>query len=122
MNLKSPWCHFQEYTDIGGYELELEEYKEHHPESDVKNGGSYKHVPLDKLMRYALSDADATYRLFKIFKDELKEQDLDKLQSDIVTPASYVFSKMERNGIRIDLDYADKLREKYRIKKTEILI
>jgi uracil-DNA glycosylase family 4 len=59
------------YTDMGGYDEPLNEYKRSHKEADPSRGGSYRNIPWDVLYPYAGMDTDCTLRCFHKMKEEL---------------------------------------------------
>ena len=67
-----------------------------------KNALSIADVPVDKVAEYAIEDADIAYRLYKLFKVKLKEEELEKLFYDIEMPLVSVLAVMEWNGVKID--------------------
>ena len=71
-------------------------------------------VPLERLSEYAIEDADITWRLYLIFRDRLKEQDLDKLFHDIEMPLVEVLADMEYTGVTIDPGYFELLGQENR--------
>ncbi len=66
-------------------------------------------VPLEKLAEYAIEDADITYRLYRLFKPGLVDNELDSLFYEMEMPLVTVLADMEMNGVRIDVDYFGKL-------------
>ncbi|MCU0822441.1 MAG: DNA polymerase I, partial [Spirochaetes bacterium] len=66
-------------------------------------------VPLERLAEYAIEDADVTYRLYKIFKDKLAVEKLEKLFYELEMPLVSVLARMEWNGVKIDIPYFGKL-------------
>ncbi len=63
-------------------------------------------VPLPELTEYACEDADATFRLWKIYQERLKKNsDLQKLFYDIEMPILLLLAEMERNGVHINSEY-----------------
>ncbi len=66
-------------------------------------------VPLDRLAEYAIEDADITYRLYRLFKPGLVDSELDSLFYNIEMPLVIVLADMEMNGVKIDVDYFEKL-------------
>ena len=85
--------------------LKYLDYKTIHFEELVgkgKNALSIAEVPVEQVAEYAIEDADITYRLYKLFKDKLKEEELEKLFFDIEMPLVSVLALMEWNGVKID--------------------
>ncbi|XOU94143.1 MAG: DNA polymerase I [Candidatus Kerfeldbacteria bacterium] len=66
-------------------------------------------VPLDKLAWYAAEDADYTWRLCNYFKEELEEKQLLKLMREIEMPLVKVIADIEKNGVKIDVKFLEKL-------------
>ncbi|MFH0976682.1 MAG: DNA polymerase I [Spirochaetota bacterium] len=80
-------------------------YKTIHYEELVgkgKNALSIAEVPVEKVAEYAIEDADITYRLYKLLKRKLEENELEKLFYDIEMPLVSVLAIMEWNGVKID--------------------
>lgn len=97
------------YTDMGGYDDELEEIRNKIKE---ERGISYREVsfdllPEEKMWEYAAADADVTLRLFNIFFPRLKEENLLDLYSVYYRPMVEMLSDIEYRGITIDLEYLD---------------
>ena len=72
---------------------------------------------------YAATDAYMTYRLYQYQKDILEQEDMSKvykLFKDIEMPLVKVTAEMELNGIEIDLEYAERLSDKYHKKLNQI--
>lgn len=66
-----------------------------------------KNLPLrsvdkNRLADYAAEDADITFQLYEIFKDEIVKNNLDKLFKTIEMPLMHVLSEMESAGVTID--------------------
>ncbi len=61
-------------------------------------------IPYKEIKDYACEDADITYRLFKILKKKLKEDDLLEIAETLEFPLIDVLSKMELNGVHIDTE------------------
>ncbi|EJF07176.1 DNA polymerase I [Thiovulum sp. ES] len=70
----------------------------------VKKGENFSSVEIGVAGKYAVEDSVATLRLFEIFSD--KNQKLFELENRITK----ILSKMEREGISVDLKYLEKLR------------
>jgi len=79
-----------------------------------KSQRSMRSVAVDKLLEYAVEDADVTYQLKEVFEDLLKKQDLWSLSEEIEMPLIKVLADMERFGIKLDelslKEYAVQLR------------
>ena len=72
-----------------------------------EKGNSQKNmrsVPVDKLMEYAVEDADVTYQLKALFEPRIKAEGLDPLAREIEMPLISVLATMERNGVILNLD------------------
>ena len=61
-------------------------------------------VDIEKVSMYSCEDSDVTLRLKDIFEKELLKKELDSLFRDIELPLVDVLIKMEKNGIKIDVD------------------
>lgn len=66
-----------------------------------------KNLPLrsvdkNRLADYAAEDADITFQLYEIFKEELVKNNLDKLFNTIEMPLMHVLCEMENAGVTID--------------------
>lgn len=61
-----------------------------------------RNVDKNRLADYAAEDADITFQLYEIFKDELVKNNLDKLFKTIEMPLMHVLSEMENAGVTID--------------------
>lgn len=85
-----------EHTDMGGYDNKLDEYKQTLPESIRHN---YDNIPWEILREYAAADVDCTFRLYKAFRKNLKDNEGFKFVFDnIMLPASYMLRDVEANG------------------------
>lgn len=62
-----------------------------------------REVPVDKVMQYCCEDSDVTLQLYKVFKNELKKEKLEKLFYEIEMPLVKVLADMELTGVRIDV-------------------
>jgi DNA polymerase I len=83
-------------------------YSPVHIESLIgEKGNSQKNmrsVPVDKLMEYAVEDADVTYQLKQIFEPRIEKEGLGDLSQNIEMPLISVLAKMERNGVILNLE------------------
>lgn len=74
---------------------------------------SMREVPLEQQKEYAVEDADITFQLKNHFAKELQANHLEKLFRDIEIPLVAVLGDMEREGIRIDVEYLKKLSKEF---------
>ena len=68
------------------------------------NQKTMRSVAVDKLMEYAVEDADVTYQLKEIFEPRIITEGLGDLAHDIEMPLINVLATMERNGVILDLE------------------
>jgi DNA polymerase I len=68
------------------------------------NQKNMRSVPVDKLMEYAVEDADVTYQLKEIFAPRIRKEGLGDLADNIEMPLISVLATMERNGVKLDLE------------------
>jgi DNA polymerase-1 len=68
------------------------------------NQKNMRSVAVDKLMEYAVEDADVTYQLKNVFEPRIIAEGLDPLARDIEMPLIMVLATMERNGVKLDLE------------------
>ena len=68
------------------------------------NQKNMRSVPVDKLMEYAVEDADVTYQLKKVFEPKIVGGGLADLAQNIEMPLIRVLATMERNGVKLDLE------------------
>ncbi|MCF6285812.1 MAG: DNA polymerase I [Candidatus Hydrogenedentes bacterium] len=84
------------------------------PISDVIGKGSkavtFNHVPIRAACTYAAEDADVTWQLRTIFREQLKDRELESLFFDVELPLIHVLARMEQTGIAVDLTVFDTLR------------
>jgi len=59
-------------------------------------------VPTDQAAKYAAEDAYITYKLYSVYLEELKKNDLYDLFQTIELPLIFVLADMEKNGVFID--------------------
>jgi len=76
-----------------------------------KNAVPLVEVPLDRLAEYAIEDADITFRLYKLFKPMLDEQNLTELFETIEMPLLSVLADMEYIGVKIDTAHFEKMKK-----------
>lgn len=66
-------------------------------------------VEPEKIRDYASADADFTLRLYKVLKEKIKKNGLERVFNDIEMPLIAVLSHMELSGIKIDVAELSKL-------------
>lgn len=109
------------FTDMGFYDQELEEYKNNHKEADPgkyykdpitkeKKKGSYANIPPEILLPYNCADTDSALRVYKFFLTQLSSKQL-WIVENIQIPSCYPLADMELRGVRVDLKYLDHLNE-----------
>ena len=59
-------------------------------------------VDLNKLSDYSSEDADITFQLYEILKEEIDKNNLHKLAYEVEFPLAEVLEEMERSGVNID--------------------
>jgi DNA polymerase-1 len=74
-----------------------------------KNQKSMRDVDLEEIKEYAVEDADVTLQLKKIFTLELEQTETKKLFEEIEIPLVKVLADMEKEGIRVDVDFLKSL-------------
>jgi DNA polymerase-1 len=70
-----------------------------------KNQKSMRDVALEEIKEYAVEDADVTLQLKEIFTLELDKTGTKKLFEEIEIPLVTVLADMEKEGIRVDVDF-----------------
>ncbi|MCF8319679.1 MAG: DNA polymerase I [Flavobacterium sp.] len=74
-----------------------------------KNQLSMRDVPLEDIKEYAVEDADVTLQLKENFTLELDKTETKKLFDEIEIPLVKVLAAMEKEGIRVDVDFLKSL-------------
>jgi DNA polymerase-1 len=64
---------------------------------------------LEEIKEYAVEDADVTFQLKEIFTSELDKTGTKKLFEEIEIPLVKVLADMEKEGIRVDVDFLKSL-------------
>jgi DNA polymerase I-like protein with 3'-5' exonuclease and polymerase domains len=85
------------FTDIGGYDNELDWYNQKYRLSD------YSKLPIDVLGKYAAIDSIVTWNLMPITKSFMNEAQV-KLFREIYMPLTNLFAEIEMKGMPIDLE------------------
>jgi len=98
------------YTDMGPYWFERDQcLAELVKKNKIKKDDiSFSMLPKDVLYLYGAKDADATFRLFELFRVMLKNEDLMGFYKKHTLPIMPIIMEMEYRGIKVD---RDKLRE-----------
>lgn len=78
-----------------------------------KNQITFDQVPLDKATEYAAEDADITLRLHMLLKPRLAAEKVTTVYETLERPLSPVLSKMEREGIKVDVGVLTKLSNEF---------
>lgn len=84
--------------------------------NDLFDGIEFDFVPIETGYIYAARDAWMTYKLYeyqKEFFDKPENQDVYKLYKEIEVPLIQVTASMQRTGISIDMDLANKLKTEF---------
>lgn len=77
-------------------------------------------LPASIVAPYAETDADLTWKLFKILWDQIFEQDLEKIER-LERDVMVVAARMRRRGVRVNVDYAERVRTHLENKEKEIV-
>jgi DNA polymerase-1 len=70
-----------------------------------KSQGTMRDVELSAIAEYAAEDADVTFQLYGILKPALETRGLMGLLMDVEMPLVTVLEAMERQGVRVDVDF-----------------
>lgn len=73
--------------------------------------GNMRDVPLDKITEYAAEDADITYQLYSILKDDIKTNGFEKLYDEVEGPLIPVLTQMEKEGVAVDTQFLNEYSE-----------
>lgn len=80
-----------------------------------KNQKSMKDVPLEEVKEYAVEDADITFQLKEHFQPILEKVGTKKLFDEIEIPLVEVLAAMEREGIRLDVDFLNTMSKEMQV-------
>jgi len=95
------------FTDLGNYARELEEAFNEVKRSKIPvEEKHYGKIPSEILKEYALTDADATFRLYDRFRKELQAcgPKLFNFYNKVVTSVMQTLMRMELAGVRVDTE------------------
>jgi DNA polymerase-1 len=67
-----------------------------------KNQKNMRSVPVEKILEYAVEDADVTYQLKEVFLPRMNNEGLTDLGEKIEMPLVRVLADMERTGVLVD--------------------
>lgn len=85
---------------------------------------SMSDIDIEKVKEYAAEDADITLQLYQKLQPELSKNELEKLFEEIEIPLIPVLTKMEENGVAIDVkflkDYSNVFSEEILTAQQEI--
>ncbi|MBR5843860.1 MAG: DNA polymerase I [Bacteroidaceae bacterium] len=65
---------------------------------------SMRQVPINEVCVYAAEDADVTWQLYEILRDELSKEQMTQLFEEIEMPLVRVLAEMEMAGVRVDVE------------------
>jgi DNA polymerase-1 len=72
---------------------------------------SMDELPYSEVAEYACEDADVTYRLWKVLKEKLNDDELTEIASDLEFPLIRVLAHMEKEGINVDVGMLEQFSE-----------
>jgi DNA polymerase-1 len=101
------------YTHLGGYHNEFDKYVETHPDCDPKRNGTFLNIPYELIHPYSCIDADVTLQSHKKMMPLIKKEGLEWLLFNIQMPIQKILCEVEYNGVSIDIDYNNKLKDIY---------
>ena len=71
---------------------------------------TFNQIEIETAAHYAAEDAHVTYRLYEVLDRKLKElPELSSILHNIEVPVASVLTRMEENGIALDLNFLDQL-------------
>lgn len=91
--------------------------------NDLFEGLRFDYVPIESGYIYAARDAFMTYKLFehqREFFEREGNEDVYKLFKEVEVPLIQVTADMQRTGVEIDMDLANRLKSEYDAKLTDI--
>ncbi len=103
------------FVGLGGYDSELDSYFKKY------RCNTYLDIPENILMNYAITDAIATFRIYKWLMNDLVplQPDTYSTYKKYVIPVIPVFIKAEMRGMDIDTEYLNKLNSEIEIELQE---
>jgi DNA polymerase I len=85
-----------------------------------KKQDNMKNVAIEKIKEYAAEDADVTLQLKEKLEPLLQENKVDMLYYEIEAPLIPVLANMEKNGVKIDVDFLGVLSREMNVAIGEI--
>jgi len=77
-------------------------------------------VPLEKAGFYAAEDADITWKLYGILEEKIHKEKLDKIFHDIEITLVHVLTRMEDNGVYLDVEFLKNMEGEVRDELSKI--
>ncbi|WP_170515666.1 DNA polymerase I [Ruegeria atlantica] len=74
-----------------------------------KSAITFDKVPIDEATAYAAEDADITLRLWKLFKPQLHQVQVNTVYETLERPLVPVLAEMEMHGIKVDRDVLSRM-------------
>jgi len=114
-----------EHTDMGGYDAEIELWKEKTIQDEKerlrvagivipkKVAPQFGNIPFDTLWPYSAADSDVLGRVRRILWDNMKKQGLTALFKKISMPVQSALCEIERNGVKIDRERLKSIQDEY---------
>jgi len=78
-------------------------------------------VDIEKVSMYSCGDSDVTLRLKNVFEKEIFKKELETLFENIELPLVDVLSDMEKNGIKIDIDFLKEASSEMEIELSQLI-
>lgn len=79
-------------------------------------------VRIDDGAPYALDDAFYTYEIYKVLKDKLKEEEMDKIYNKVYVPFIRTIFDMERRGVTVDLNRLEEMNKEIKRDMDELFV
>ncbi len=64
---------------------------------------SMRQVPVERVCEYAAEDADVTWQLYEVLREELRKEQMEQLFEEIEMPLVRVLAEMEIAGVPVDV-------------------
>ena len=81
---------------------------------------NFKDVDIVSAKDYAAEDSDITFRLYKLFLNNLKSEKLYKIYESFEKPMVEILAQMEIYGVKIDKKFLEKLSNKFEKKIAQL--